>query len=221
LNDVHPTIGLTTRDIQTAIKNAAGSKPALFVPDAAFEVLAQRQIKSLREPSLQVAESVYNELLKIIGEIENIDLVRFWRLKDKVIDEASNILRKALKETQAMINTTIDLEMAYINTSHPDFIGLKLLLSQEHLDPQSAKKYDAMEDYNRKKKPSSGGGLWRIIFGSKSAEDPSPDKQDTLSYDEVFNNVSERDKAQIRIIRQLLDSYFTIVKKMSKTVWPK
>jgi len=74
---------------------------------------------------------------------------------------------------------------------------------------------------------SGGGGIFGWIFGSKQEKPQQPlpqpqqhpqhqhkqPKLDNVTYDEVLNQISEKDKAQIRIIRQLLDSYFTIVKK--------
>lgn len=42
--------GLSDMQIMTAIHNAAGTRPPLFVPQAAFEVLVKRQIKRLEEP---------------------------------------------------------------------------------------------------------------------------------------------------------------------------
>ena len=42
--------GLSTKDILTAIRNATGTRPALFVPEISFELLVKRQIKKLEEP---------------------------------------------------------------------------------------------------------------------------------------------------------------------------
>ena len=39
LDKINPMDGLTDRDIQAAIRNAAGPKPAIFLPEAAFELL--------------------------------------------------------------------------------------------------------------------------------------------------------------------------------------
>ena len=40
-------------DILTAIRNANGPRPALFVPEVSFELLVKRQIRRLEEPSLR------------------------------------------------------------------------------------------------------------------------------------------------------------------------
>ncbi len=40
-------------DILTAIRNATGPRPALFVPEVSFELLVKRQIRRLEEPSVR------------------------------------------------------------------------------------------------------------------------------------------------------------------------
>jgi len=166
-------------------------------------------------------EFVHNELLKIIAELENKDLMRFWKLREKVMDVSNEMLRKMLKETHQMINTTVDLELAYINTSHPDFIGLKLLLNKDAIGPSKDDKFDEFEKEKakaeaEKNQASGGGGFFSFLFRSQSPPTPAtpntPEKE-SVSYEEVLPPISDREKAQIRIIRQLLDSYFTIVKK--------
>lgn len=52
LTAVDPFDALTDEDIQTAIRNASGLKPNLFVPEVAFELLSKQQIKRLESPSL-------------------------------------------------------------------------------------------------------------------------------------------------------------------------
>lgn len=47
-----PLDGLSEHDIRTAIRNAAGPRPALFVPEIAFELLVKRQMAKLEQPVL-------------------------------------------------------------------------------------------------------------------------------------------------------------------------
>ncbi|KAL1415456.1 hypothetical protein MTO96_006805 [Rhipicephalus appendiculatus] len=58
--------GCTTLDILTAIRNATGPRPALFVPEVSFELLVKRQIRRLEEPSLRCVELVHEEMQRII-----------------------------------------------------------------------------------------------------------------------------------------------------------
>lgn len=66
LDGIDPLQGLTTLDILTAIRNATGPRPALFVPEVSFELLVKRQIRRLEEPSLRCVELVHEEMQRII-----------------------------------------------------------------------------------------------------------------------------------------------------------
>lgn len=59
-------VGLTKMDILTAIRNATGPRPALFVPEVSFELLVKRQIRRIEEPSLRCVELIHEEMQRII-----------------------------------------------------------------------------------------------------------------------------------------------------------
>ena len=63
--------GLTSMDILTAIRNATGPKPALFVPEVSFELLVKRQIRRLEEPLMRCIELVHEEMQRIIQHCGN------------------------------------------------------------------------------------------------------------------------------------------------------
>ena len=46
-----------------------GSTPALFVGTTAFEVIVKQQIKRLEDPSLRCCQLVYDELIRILGQL--------------------------------------------------------------------------------------------------------------------------------------------------------
>jgi dynamin 1-like protein len=83
LERIDPLDGLDDRDIQAAIRNAAGPKPAIFIPEAAFEMLAKRQIRKLLDPALECIDRVHSELLKIMLEIDEASVAQFPALADK------------------------------------------------------------------------------------------------------------------------------------------
>jgi replication fork clamp-binding protein CrfC len=144
LNGINPSDGLTLNDIRTAIRNATGPRSALFVPEMAFELLVKRQISRLEEPALQCVELAYDELQRIVSQLENKDLLRFTNLRERVVEVVNNLLQKLRKPTREMINNLLALELAYINTNHPDFIagGTALSTIFERMQrPQSADAY--------------------------------------------------------------------------------
>lgn len=123
LEEVDPCEDLTDADIWMAIQNAAGLKNSLFVPEVPFEVLVKRQIAMLLEPSLQCLRYVYDELLKISRACEVADLQSFPVLRRRMDDVMGKFLRDGLKPAENMIENLIEMEMDYINSSNPNFLG--------------------------------------------------------------------------------------------------
>ncbi|KAM4678469.1 dynamin-1-like protein isoform 2-T2 [Discoglossus pictus] len=124
LESVDPLGGLTTIDILTAIRNATGPRPALFVPEVSFELLVKRQVKRLEEPSLRCVELVHEEMQRIIQHCSNYstqELLRFPKLHDAIVEVVTCLLRKRLPVTNEMVHNLVAIELAYINTKHPDF----------------------------------------------------------------------------------------------------
>jgi dynamin 1-like protein len=56
-------------DIRTILYNSSGSSPALFVATTAFEVIIKQQIKRLEDPSIKCINMVYDELVRILGQL--------------------------------------------------------------------------------------------------------------------------------------------------------
>eukprot|EP01119_Soliformovum_irregulare_P001273 TRINITY_DN109_c1_g1_i1.p1 TRINITY_DN109_c1_g1~~TRINITY_DN109_c1_g1_i1.p1 ORF type:complete len:741 (+),score=223.79 TRINITY_DN109_c1_g1_i1:225-2447(+) len=123
LNDIDPTDGLSANDIRTAIRNATGPKAALFIPEVSFELLVKTQISRLEEPSLQCVELVYDELQRIVSQLETKELQRFNALRERVVEVVNGMLNKYKMPTKDMISNLISVELAFINTNHPDFVG--------------------------------------------------------------------------------------------------
>uniref|UniRef100_UPI00398F0A28 dynamin-1-like protein isoform X2 n=1 Tax=Pristiophorus japonicus TaxID=55135 RepID=UPI00398F0A28 len=124
LESVDALGGLNTIDILTAIRNATGPRPALFVPEISFELLVKRQIKRLEEPSLRCVELVHEEMQRIIQHCSTYstqELLRFPKLHDAIVEVVTSLLRKRLPVTNDMVHNLVAIELAYINTKHPDF----------------------------------------------------------------------------------------------------
>ncbi|GLV42477.1 Dynamin related protein 1 [Carabus blaptoides fortunei] len=124
LDSIHPLTGLTKMDILTAIRNANGPRPALFVPEVSFELLVKRQIRRLEEPSLRAVELIHEEMQRIIqhcGSEVQQEMLRFPKLYERIVDVVTQLLRKRLPTTNVMVENLVAIELAYINTKHPDF----------------------------------------------------------------------------------------------------
>ncbi|XP_030767849.1 dynamin-1-like protein isoform X2 [Sitophilus oryzae] len=124
LDSIHPLAGLTKMDILTAIRNANGPRPALFVPEVSFELLVKRQIRRLEEPSLRCVELIHEEMQRIIqhcGSEVQQEMLRFPKLYESIVDVVTHLLRRRLPTTNVMVENLVAIELAYINTKHPDF----------------------------------------------------------------------------------------------------
>ncbi|TNM91250.1 hypothetical protein fugu_019630 [Takifugu bimaculatus] len=124
LESVDPLGGLSTIDILTAIRNATGPRPSLFVPEVSFELLVKKQVKRLEEPSLRCVELVHEEMQRIIQHCSNYstqELQRFPKLHEAIVEVVTSLLRKRLPVTNEMVHNLVAIELAYINTKHPDF----------------------------------------------------------------------------------------------------
>lgn len=123
LMSVAPFDGLTDEEIRTTICNANGTRPSLFVPEMSFDILVRRQISRLEQPGIQCADLVYEELQRIASQCEPGELTRFPNLRDRLVEVVNGLLKRAVGPTQMMVSNLVKIELAYINTSHPDFIG--------------------------------------------------------------------------------------------------
>uniref|UniRef100_A0A5K3FCP6 dynamin GTPase n=2 Tax=Mesocestoides corti TaxID=53468 RepID=A0A5K3FCP6_MESCO len=110
------------RDISFAIRNIHGIRSGLFTPDLAFETIVRKQIERMKEPSLTCVDLVVEELIQIVHDCAN-KMECFPHLRDAT----ERIVTERIKERQAnareKIYLLVDIQLAYINTNHEDFIG--------------------------------------------------------------------------------------------------
>uniref|UniRef100_T1KXA1 GED domain-containing protein n=1 Tax=Tetranychus urticae TaxID=32264 RepID=T1KXA1_TETUR len=93
-------------------------------------IYLSRQIRRLEEPSLKCVDLVHEEMVAIIQhcdfEIQQ-ELLRFPKLHEKIIDAVTTLLRRRLPPTNTMVHNLVFIELAYINTRHPDFHEAQLI----------------------------------------------------------------------------------------------
>jgi len=111
-------------DIRTILYNSSGSSPALFVGTTAFELIVKQQIKRLEDPSLKCVSLVYDELVRILGQLLNKPLFRRYpALKEKCHAVVINFFKKAMDPTNKLVRDLVNMESCYVNTGHPDFLN--------------------------------------------------------------------------------------------------
>lgn len=111
-------------DIRTILYNSSGSSPALFVGTTAFELIVKQQIKRLEDPSLKCVSLVYDELVRILGQLLNKPLFRRYpALKEKCHAVVITFFKKAMDPTNKLVRDLVNMESCYVNTGHPDFLN--------------------------------------------------------------------------------------------------
>jgi dynamin 1-like protein len=151
LEQVDPTNNLSVLDIRTAIRNSTGPRPSLFVPELAFDLLVKPQIKLLEIPSQRCVELVYEELIKICHTCGSTELTRYPRLQGKLIEVVSDLLREQLGPCSHYVASLIDIQRAYINTNHPNFLGAAAAMSSVINDKEQREKKVAMDAEKKKR----------------------------------------------------------------------
>jgi dynamin 1-like protein len=173
----------------------------------------------------------------------------------------NSLLRRCLGPTQMMIANLVKIELAYVNTSHPDFIGgsqavaklmermgkdqktrkqviqtvgIGAMNTSTPLSPSSAHNYNSYEDANENEPPldassTNNGGIMSMIFnrdgekGKSGKGVPSevhlPQVPDTMNTADVPS--TDRERVEMEVIKYLIDSYFSIVRKNFIDMVPK
>ncbi|GAB0177012.1 dynamin-1-like protein isoform X3 [Grus americana] len=251
LESVDPLGGLNTIDILTAIRNATGPRPALFVPEVSFELLVKRQIKRLEEPSLRCVELVHEEMQRIIQHCSNYstqELLRFPKLHDAIVEVVTCLLRRRLPVTNEMVHNLVAIELAYINTKHPDFADASGLMNNNIEEQRrnrlarelpSAVSRDKAAPGAGDTSQEPGTGNWRGMLKPSKAEEvsaeekskpaaalpASPQKGHAVNLLDVpvpvARKLSAREQRDCEVIERLIKSYFLIVRKNIQDSVPK
>ncbi|KAL3450466.1 vacuolar ATP synthase catalytic subunit A [Aspergillus insuetus] len=221
-------------DIRTILYNSSGSSPALFVGTTAFELIVKQQIKRLEDPSLKCISLVYDELVRILGQLLNKQLFRRYpMLKEKFHAVVIAFFKKCMDPTNKLVRDLINMESTYINTGHPDFLNGHRAMAIVN-ERQSAGKPTQVDPKTGKPLPpranspsveaiptdnnSSGffGSFWASKNKKKMAamEAPPPNLKASAS-------LSERESTEVEVIKLLITSYFNIVKRTMIDMVPK
>ena len=110
------------KEISYAIKNIRGIRVGLFTPDQAFEVVTRRLIEQLRAPCLKCVELVSSELHNVVKGVAE-GMQRFPVLRDECETLVGTEIRECEKQASDHAMRMVDIELSYMNTNHPDFIG--------------------------------------------------------------------------------------------------
>ncbi|KGL80997.1 Dynamin-1, partial [Tinamus guttatus] len=110
------------REISYAIKNIHGLGTGLFTPDMAFETIVKKQVKKIKEPCLKCVDMVISELINTVRQCTK-KLSQYPHLREEMERIVTTHIREREGRTKDQVMLLIDIELAYMNTNHEDFIG--------------------------------------------------------------------------------------------------
>ncbi|CAG8546416.1 11428_t:CDS:10 [Acaulospora colombiana] len=209
---------LSVQDIRTAIRNSTGPRPSLFVPEIAFDLLVKPQIRLLESPSLRCVELVYEELMKICHNCGGQELSRYPRLHAKLLEVVSDLLRERLTPTSSYVESLINIQRAYINTNHPDFIGGGGAISD--LMKKNEKKRREYEKLSRRTNGNAGSSPLHTNGSSNETHDNSSLPSDSLKESSGSREVSIPNGGSNSRDSYFLTYFFGGGNKTDRTVLP-
>ncbi|XP_051981439.1 dynamin-1-like [Xyrauchen texanus] len=110
------------KEISYAIKNIHGIRTGLFTPDMAFETIVKRQISKIKEPCQKCVDMVISELVNTVRQCTK-KLAQYPMLREEMERIVTQHIRDRESRTKEQVLLLIDIELAYMNTNHEDFIG--------------------------------------------------------------------------------------------------
>ncbi|OCH85222.1 hypothetical protein OBBRIDRAFT_798395 [Obba rivulosa] len=227
-------------DIRTLLYNSAGSTPSLFVGTQAFEVIVKQQIKRLEEPGLKCAQLVYDELIRILGQLlTKIQAFRRYpALRERFNAVVVNFFKTSMGPTTKLVSDMVAMQACYVNTTNPDFLGgyRAMAIVTERLnaskpppsavDPKSGKLAPGQINNNkdldvdpRKEEQSFFGSFFSATKNAPKKKGAAIMEPPPVIKPQAALN--ERETIETEVIKLLIHSYFNIVKREMIDMVPK
>ncbi|KAF4614663.1 hypothetical protein D9613_003215 [Agrocybe pediades] len=238
IKSIDPFDQVKDGDIRTILYNSSGSTPALFVGTAAFEVIVKQQIKRLEEPSLKCCQLVYDELIRILGQL--LGKVQAFRrypaLRERFNAVVVNFFKQSMNPTTKLVQDMVAMQACYVNTTHPDFIGghkataivTERINASKPPPPGSDPKNPRSVINNNKDLDVDAKKEEQSFFGSFFAPKNGAAKKKGVAAMEApppsirpQSALNERETMETEVIKLLIHSYFNIVKREMIDMVPK
>jgi dynamin 1-like protein len=248
MDDINPTEGLNEKEILTTIRNAAGTRPALLIPENSFDFLVTKQLSRLEKPSIHCVDLIFEELLRVVkncGFEMKEERKRFPRLYDRIDGILLRFLEPRVTETKAFVKKIVQVQLAYVNTKHPEFNNSELAKMLEELGKdlkEDEKETNAIhgqfwdpaipfvpklpdigiEPIVKPHSTKNSAPLFEVIQTVSTTGHGNLGAQTTRQIEESQRHpLTKRERRDQMLIERLIKGYFAIIQKIIKDVIPK
>ncbi|KAF9533510.1 Dynamin central region-domain-containing protein [Crepidotus variabilis] len=238
IKSIDPFDQVKDGDIRLLLYNSSGSTPGLFVGTTAFEIIVKQQIKRLEEPALKCCQLVYEELIRILGQIlsKMQSFRRYPALKERFNSVVVNFFKTAMNPTTKLVSDMVSMQVCYVNTTHPDFIGghKATALVTERLNAAKPQQQGTSDGKNNRNAVNNNKDLDVEVkkedqgfFGSFFAPKKETRKKGAAAMDapptiiRPQSALNEREVMETEVIKLLIHSYFNIIKREMIDMVPK
>lgn len=173
------------------------------------------------------------------------EMLRFPRLHQRIVDVVTQLLRTRLPATNSMVENLVAIELAYINTKHPDFHREAALVSgllkstdglvedhspafrQKNQRVTSSPHVPAITDGQENRSPTANSespNTPQMNGMPENAKVLTPQKPVNLLPEvpsQHSRKLSDREQHDCDVIERLIKSYFYIVRKSIQDSVPK
>ncbi|KAG9392956.1 Dynamin superfamily [Carpediemonas membranifera] len=204
-------------ELITVVRNAAGTSGSLFPSEHAFEVFVHRDLARLEGPCKHCLDLVRDELFRITRQLPNDEMKRYGALTAAIVECANALIRKLYAPAKTYLTDTLQCELAYINTNHPDFVGAKGAMDKAMTKAQAAAAAQEEDMFKNTAKKSSKRGLSSDAVTNEQGPviDSVPEKL------RAVGPISGAERLAIDMIPELLKSYHEIERKKIQDMIPK
>uniref|UniRef100_A0A803TP40 Dynamin n=1 Tax=Anolis carolinensis TaxID=28377 RepID=A0A803TP40_ANOCA len=231
------------REISYAIKNIHGIRTGLFTPDMAFETIVKKQVKKIKEPCLKSVDMVISELINTVRQCTK-KLSQYPHLREEMERIVTTHIRDREGKTKDQVMLLIDIELAYMNTNHEDFIGFekekKYMLPVDNLKVRDIEKSfmsskhifalfnteqrNVYKDYRQLElacETQEEVDSWKASFLRAGVYPERSGDSEENGSDSLMHSMDPQLERQVETIRNLVDSYMAIVNKTVRDLMPK
>ena len=200
------------KNLKEVIRKTCGVQPALLIPDAVFNTLILKQLDLFDLPSEHAITKSHQCIAEAINRIAAKVLLRFPKLEREVVNITKVFLSEQSRLGKEFLAEYLEVEKAYINTNHPDFIERYQVAAALFAEPDEEKTRQ-----NQKQRPNSMSHTYLQPAGRESALQ----KLMTRYMRGEDASSEERANKEAELMEKLLIHYFCIVRAQLVDTIPK